>query len=153
FTSPHPSDMSDDVIEAMATCSKVCPQLHLPLQSGSDRILERMERGYTVDQYLDLVARLRREIPGIALSTDIIVGFPGEEETDFQATKELMQAVGYDSAFMFKYSARKGTKAFHWEETVADEEKGRRLQEIIALQEERSAAINRTLIGSTQKVL
>ena len=153
FTSPHPSDMSEKVIEAMATCGKVCPQLHLPVQSGSDRVLEKMERGYTAAVYLDLVSRLRRAIPGLALTTDIIVGFPGEEEADFLATCELMRTVGYDSAFMFKYSARSGTKAFKWPETVSEEEKGHRLQTIIALQEERSAAINRTFIGSTTEVL
>jgi tRNA-2-methylthio-N6-dimethylallyladenosine synthase len=153
FTSPHPSDMSAQVIEAMATCRTVCPQLHLPVQSGSDRVLDRMERGYTVEQYLDLVGRLRAAIPDIALTTDIIVGFPGEEEADFLATCELMRTVGYDSAFMFKYSARSGTKAFKWPETVSDDEKARRLQTIIGLQEERSAAINRALIGSTTEVL
>ncbi|HXQ21369.1 MAG TPA: tRNA (N6-isopentenyl adenosine(37)-C2)-methylthiotransferase MiaB [Candidatus Acidoferrales bacterium] len=153
FTSPHPSDMTERVVEAMAGCRKVCPQLHLPVQSGSDRVLEKMERGYTAAQYLDLVARLRRAVPGIALSTDIIVGFPGEDESDFEATCGLMRAVGYDSAFMFKYSARSGTKAFKWPETVSEEEKSRRLQAIIALQEEQSAAINRGLIGSTVEVL
>jgi tRNA-2-methylthio-N6-dimethylallyladenosine synthase len=153
FTSPHPSDMTDRVIEAMASCDKVCPQLHLPVQSGSDRILAQMERGYTVAAYVDLVDRLRRAIPDIALTTDIIVGFPGEEEADFLATCELMRAVRYDSAFMFKYSARSGTKAFKLPETAADDEKGRRLQAIIALQEEHSAAINRALIGATTEVL
>ncbi len=153
FTSPHPSDMSDRVIDAMATCRKVCPQLHLPVQSGSDRVLERMERGYTVTEYLDLVERLRRAMPDIALTTDIIVGFAGEEESDFLATCELMRTVVYDSAFMFKYSARSGTKAFKWPETVSPEEKARRLQTIITLQEERSAIINRTVIGSTVEVL
>jgi tRNA-2-methylthio-N6-dimethylallyladenosine synthase len=153
FTSPHPADMSERVIDAMASSRKVCPQLHLPVQSGSDRVLERMERGYTVAQYLDLVDRLRRALPDLALTTDIIVGFPGEEDADFLATCELMRAVGYDSAFMFKYSARSGTKAFKWPETVSDEEKARRLHTIIALQEERSAAINRALIGATTEVL
>ncbi|HEX7406691.1 MAG TPA: tRNA (N6-isopentenyl adenosine(37)-C2)-methylthiotransferase MiaB [Candidatus Binatia bacterium] len=153
FTSPHPSDMTEAVIDAMASCHKVCPQLHLPVQSGSDRILASMERGHTVAEYLDLVQRLRRAVPGIALTTDVIVGFPGEEEADFLATCALMREVGYHSAFMFKYSARSGTKAFKWPETVCGEEKGRRLQTIIALQEERSAAINRTLIGSTTEVL
>jgi len=153
FTSPHPSDMTERVIDAMASCPKVCPQLHLPVQSGSDRILEKMERGYSVAEYVDLVQRLRRAVPGIALTTDVIVGFPGEEETDFLATRELMKTVGYDSAFMFKYSARSGTKAFKWPETVSEEEKGRRLQAIIAVQEAQSAAINRTLIGSTAEVL
>jgi tRNA-2-methylthio-N6-dimethylallyladenosine synthase len=153
FTSPHPSDMSDAVVDAMARCPKVCPQLHLPVQSGSDRVLARMERGYTLADYLALVARLRTAIPGLALSTDIIVGFPGEDEGDFDATCALMRAVGYDSAFMFKYSARSGTKAFGWPETVSDEEKGRRLHTIIALQEERSAAINRGCVGQTAQVL
>jgi tRNA-2-methylthio-N6-dimethylallyladenosine synthase len=153
FTSPHPSDMSERVIEAMATCAKVCPQLHLPVQSGSDRVLAGMERGYTVAEFLDLVARLRRAIPDIALTTDVIVGFPSEEEADFLATCSLMREVGFDGAFMFKYSARSGTKAFKWPETVSEDEKGRRLQAVIALQEEQSASINRRLIGSTTEVL
>ncbi|MFQ5667348.1 MAG: tRNA (N6-isopentenyl adenosine(37)-C2)-methylthiotransferase MiaB [Candidatus Binatia bacterium] len=153
FTSPHPSDMSDELIDAMASCPKVCPQLHLPVQSGSDRILAKMERGYTVAQYVELVERLRRAIPGLALSTDIIVGFPGEEDTDFRATCALMRELAYDSAFMFKYSPRPGTKAGKWPETVGDAEKQRRLQVIISLQEEQSAAINRALVGSTSEVL
>jgi len=153
FTSPHPSDMSEQVIGAMASCPKVCPQVHLPVQSGSDRVLARMERGYTVTEYLDLVGQLRRAIPGIALSTDVIVGFPGEEESDFQATCTLMQTVGYDNAFMFKYSARSHTKAFKWPETVPEEEKGRRLQTIIALQERRANDVNRALVGTTAEVL
>jgi tRNA-2-methylthio-N6-dimethylallyladenosine synthase len=153
FTSPHPSDMTARVIEAMATCAKVCPQLHLPVQSGSDRVLGRMERGYTAAEYLTLVERLRVAIPDIALSTDIIVGFPGEDEADVEATLGLMRTVRYDSAFMFKYSARTGTKAFKWPETVSDEEKGRRLQAVIALQEAQSASINRALVGETTTVL
>jgi len=153
FTSPHPSDMTERVIEAMATCPKICPQLHLPVQSGSDRVLARMERGYSVATYLDLVDRLRGAVRGIALTTDVIVGFPGEEEADFVATCDLMRAVGYDAAFMFKYSARIGTKAGKWPETVPDEEKHARLQAVIALQEAQSAARNRTLIGSTVEVL
>jgi len=153
FTSPHPIDMTESLIAVMASCSKVCPQLHLPLQSGSDRMLAKMERGHTVAEYRSLVDRLRRAIPGIALTTDIIVGFPGEEEADFAATCALVREIGYDSAFMFKYSARSGTKAAKWPETVAEEEKGRRLQAIIAVQEAQSAAINRALIGSTTAVL
>src|SRR5438309_7636017 len=130
FTSPHPSDMSERVIEAMATCPKVAPYLHLPLQAASNRVLERMERGYTVEQYAALVERLRAAVPGLALSTDIIVGFPGEEEADFRATYDFMAEIRYDSAFMFKYSAREGTKAYKWGETLSEEEKGKRLQEI-----------------------
>jgi tRNA-2-methylthio-N6-dimethylallyladenosine synthase len=153
FTSPHPSDMSQRVIEAMATCPKVAPYLHLPLQAASNRVLERMERGYTVEQYAALVERLRAAVTGLALSTDIIVGFPGEEEADFRATCEFMTAIRYDSAFMFKYSAREGTKAHKWGETLPEEEKGRRLQEVIALQERISAEINRQTLGQTVEVL
>jgi tRNA-2-methylthio-N6-dimethylallyladenosine synthase len=153
FTSPHPSDMTESVIDAMATCGKVCPQLHLPVQSGSDDVLARMQRGYTTQQYLALVDRLREAVPGIALSTDIIVGFPGETETDFEATLDLMRAVRFDNAFMFKYSRRDHTKAAKWEETVSEEEKARRLEAVIALQEQTSADLNRSAVGSTVEVL
>src|SRR5262249_31406382 len=148
FTSPHPSDMRDSVIDAMATCTAVCPQLHLPLQSGSTAVLERMERGYTAEQYLHLVERLRDAVPGLAMSSDIIVGFPGESERDFDATLELMRSVRFDSAFMFQYSRRDHTKAAKWEETVSDAEKGRRLQAVIALQERISAEINAGHVGA-----
>ncbi|HTD27592.1 MAG TPA: tRNA (N6-isopentenyl adenosine(37)-C2)-methylthiotransferase MiaB, partial [Candidatus Elarobacter sp.] len=104
FTSPHPSDMSPRVIEAMAECPPVAPQLHLPVQSGSDRVLDRMGREYTAAGYEDLVARLRARVPGLALSTDVIVGFPGEDEDDFASTEALVRRVRYDSAFLFKYS-------------------------------------------------
>ncbi len=153
FTSPHPADMSERVIEAMVTSAKIAPYLHLPLQSASNRVLERMERGYTVEQYAALVERLRAALPGLALSTDIMVGFPGEEESDFRATYEFMAQVRYDAAFMFKYSAREGTKAYKWNETVSEEEKARRLQEIIVLQERISGEINRRAIGQTVEVL
>jgi tRNA-2-methylthio-N6-dimethylallyladenosine synthase len=153
FTSPHPADMSERVIEAMATCPKLAPYLHLPLQAASNRVLERMERGYTVEQYAALVERLRAAVPGLALSTDIIVGFPGEEEIDFRATCDFMAEIRYDSAFMFKYSAREGTKAHKWGETLSEEEKGRRLQETITLQERISAEINQQTIGQTVEVL
>ena len=153
FTSPHPCDMTDSVIEAMATEPKVQPALHLPVQSGSDRILAAMERGYTVEEYLSLVERVRAAIPGVALSTDIIVGFHGEEEPDFRATLELMAAVRYDSAFSFKYSLRENTRAFKLGDTVSEAEKGRRLAEVIALQERVSAERNRGLIGHRFAVL
>jgi tRNA-2-methylthio-N6-dimethylallyladenosine synthase len=153
FTSPHPADMSDSVIEAMATESKVQPALHLPLQSGSDRILAAMERGYTVGEYLGLVERMRAAIPEIALSTDIIVGFHGEEEPDFRATLDLMAALRYDSAFSFKYSLRENTRAFKLGDTVSEEEKGRRLAEVIALQERISLERNHALVGQHFAVL
>lgn len=153
FTSPHPADMSERIIEVMATSPKIAPYLHLPLQSASNRVLQRMERGYTIEQYAALVERLRAALPDLALSTDIIVGFPGEDETDFRATYEFMAQVRYDTAFMFKYSPREGTKAYKWGETVSQEEKARRLQEIIVLQERISGEINRCLIGQTVEVL
>ncbi|HTY56301.1 MAG TPA: tRNA (N6-isopentenyl adenosine(37)-C2)-methylthiotransferase MiaB [Candidatus Binataceae bacterium] len=153
FTSPHPSDMSDSVIEAMATEPKVQPYLHLPVQSGSDRVLAAMDRGYTASEYLDLVARLRSAIPGLALSTDIIVGFHGEEDSDFEATVELMKQVGYDSAFTFKYSLRQNTRAYKLGDTVSEEEKSRRLTAAIALQEAISLERNRAAIGAEYPVL
>lgn len=153
FTSPHPCDMTDAVIEAMAAHPAVCPQLHLPVQSGSDTVLARMERGYTRTGYLDLVSRLRDAMPDLALTTDVIVGFPGEEEEDFAATLSLLDAVRFDGAFMFKYSARSGTRAFKWGDTVSEDEKSRRLQQVIALQETHAAAINRAAVGSAVEVL
>ncbi len=153
FTSPHPSDVSDAMIEAMATEPRIQPYLHLPVQSGSNRVLAAMERGYTVERYLELVARLRRAIPGLALSTDIIVGFHGEAERDFEETLALMRAVGYDQAFTFKYSLREHTRAFKLGDTVSEEEKSRRLAEVIALQESISLERNRALLGERFAVL
>jgi tRNA-2-methylthio-N6-dimethylallyladenosine synthase len=153
FTSPHPSDMSMAAIEVMATEPKVQPYLHLPVQSGSDRVLGAMERGYTVDEYLDLVGRLRAAIPGLALSTDIIVGFHGEDESDFRATLDLMLTIRYDAAFMFKYSLREHTRAYRLGDSVSEEEKGRRLTELIGMQEAISLERNRELIGAAFPVL
>ncbi len=153
FTSPHPSDVTESMIDAMATEPKVQPHLHLPIQSGSDRVLAAMERGYTVVEYLDLVARVRAAIPEVALSTDIIVGFHGETESDFEATANVMRTVGYDSSFMFKYSVREHTRAFKLGDSVAEGEKQRRLVALIALQEEMSLERYRALIGKTFPVL
>ena len=153
FTSPHPSDMSDSVIDAMASEPKVQPYLHLPVQSGSDRVLASMDRGYTVDQYRRLVERLRDSIPELALSTDIIVGFHGESESDFDATVALMREVRYDSAFTFKYSVRENTRAYKLGDSVRDEEKSRRLAEVIALQEAVSLERNRAAVGREFAVL
>ena len=153
FTSPHPSDMDAGTIDAMANCDKVAPYLHLPLQAASNRVLERMERGYSIEEYAALVDRLRVAIPHLALSTDIIVGFPGEEEDDFRSTCDFMAEARYDFAFMFKYSAREGTRAYKWGETLSEAEKGQRLQEIIRLQEGIGAEINRQRVGQTTEVL
>jgi len=153
YTSPHPSDMSDRLIAAMAQCPKVMPQVHLPLQSASDRILAAMNRTYTIDQYQGVVDRLRAAIPDVALSTDIIVGFPGETPDDFEATAAYMRSVRWDSAFLFKYSARPDTRAWRWEETVDEAEKGRRLEHLIALQQSISAERNDRWIGRDVDVL
>lgn len=153
FTSPHPADMSEATLEAMATCVKVCPQVHLPVQSGSDHVLHRMARGYTVEQYLRLVEKLRNVRSDMALSTDIIVGFPGETEQDFEATLRLLREVKFDQAFMFQYSARSGTKAARWPETVSPEEKLRRLREVIALQEAIAHERNQAWVGKRVEVL
>ena len=153
FTSPHPADMSPALIAAMAEVPAVAPQLHLPVQSGSDAVLTRMERGYTIADYRAIVARLRDAVPDLALSTDVIVGFPGESPEDFDATCRLLEEIGYDHAFLFKYSSRTLTKAGRWEDSVPEDEKSRRLTRVIALQEEISAARNRRWIGRTIDVL
>ncbi|MGH7865762.1 MAG: tRNA (N6-isopentenyl adenosine(37)-C2)-methylthiotransferase MiaB [Candidatus Binataceae bacterium] len=153
FTSPHPADTTEDMIDAMATEPKVQPYLHLPVQSGSDRVLHAMGRGYTIGEYLDLVQRVRRAIPHLALSTDIIVGFHGEDESDFEATLQLMRTVGYDSAFTFKYSRREHTRAFKLGDSVDEDTKARRLAAAIALQERMSLKSNRALIGRRFPVL
>jgi tRNA-2-methylthio-N6-dimethylallyladenosine synthase len=153
FTSPHPCDMTASVIAAMAAEPKVQPYLHLPVQSGSDRMLAAMERGYGVAQYLELVERLRRAIPGLALSTDIIVGFHGEEQSDFEATLALMREVGFDSAFTFKYSVREHTRAYRLGDSVDEAEKARRLSAVIGLQESISMARNQAQVGSVLDVL
>ena len=154
FTSPHPADATDSMIDAMANSPKVCNHLHLPLQSGSTSVLERMRRTYTAEEYRDLVAKLRERIPDIVLTTDIIVGFCGETEAEFVQTYEMMSDIRYDSAFMFKYSEREGTLAHKaFPDDVPESEKGRRLTEIIAMQEKISAEINDTAIGQTFTVL
>jgi tRNA-2-methylthio-N6-dimethylallyladenosine synthase len=153
FTSPHPAEMTDATIDAMAECEAVMPQMHLPVQSGSNAVLARMARDYTVADYERLVDRLRTRVPGIALSTDVIVGFPGERDEDFDATVGLMERVGYDSAFLFKYSPREGTRAFKWTDDVPESEKATRLERLIAFQERTSAERNRARIGGTVEVL
>ena len=154
FTSPHPADATDSMIDAMENCPQVCKQLHLPLQSGSTQVLERMRRTYTAEEYRELVSKLRERIPQIALSTDVIVGFCGETDDDFMQTYQLMADIRFDSAFMFKYSEREGTLADKTlDDDVPETEKARRLNEIIKLQEEISADINQEKVGTTAAVL
>ena len=121
FMTSHPKDLSEELIRAMAETPKVCPHLHLPLQSGSTRILEKMNRRYTKEQYLELVGRLRKAMPDISLTTDIIVGFPGETEEDFLETLDVVEKVRFDSAFTFLYSRRTGTPAASMEDQIPEE--------------------------------
>ncbi len=153
FTSPHPADMTDRAVEAIASCGKVCPQVHLPLQSGSDAVLDRMRRTYTLGYYEELVAKLRAAIPGLALTTDIIVGFPGETEADFELTRSAMRRVRYDGAFIFKYSPRPGARSAEWPETVSEEEKTRRISLLIEEQKRTSIEINEAAVGTEVEVL
>ena len=153
FMSPHPKDMRGDVIEAMAESSAVCNQLHLPLQSGSSRILKRMRRTYDADRFLDLVGRLRAAMPDISLTTDVIVGFPGETEEDFAETMRVYDAVGFDHAFTFLYSPRNGTEAAGFDDQVDDAVKHERLERLVELVQDHAARRNRALIGTVQEVL
>ena len=154
FTTSHPKDMSDETLRVIAEEPNICHQIHLPVQSGSDRILKLMNRKYTREWYLERVAAIRRIIPDCAISTDIFVGYSSETEEDHQQSLSLMQEVGYDSAFMFKYSERPGTYASkHLPDDVPEEIKIRRLNEIIALQNELSAEANRKCIGGQYEVL
>jgi tRNA-2-methylthio-N6-dimethylallyladenosine synthase len=128
FTSPHPSEFDDDLFDLMTTSPQVCPHIHLPVQSGSDRVLVSMKRGYTRDGYLETVRRIRQVPRAVAISTDIMVGFPGESEKDFQDTLGLLDEVQYDSVFSFKYSPRPKTPAWIGQREIPEDEKGRRLQ-------------------------
>ena len=154
FTTSHPKDMSDETLQVIADVPNVCKHIHLPVQSGSDRILKLMNRKYTREWYLDRVAAIRRIIPDCGLSTDIFVGYHSETEEDHQLSLSLMREVGYDSAFMFKYSERPGTYASkHLPDDVPEEEKIRRLNELIALQTEISALQNKKDEGKEFDVL
>ena len=154
FTTSHPKDMSDETLEVIAAHQNICRHIHLPVQSGSDRILKLMNRKYTREWYLDRVAAIRRILPDCGLTTDIFVGYHSETEEDHQLSLSLMRECGYDSAFMFKYSERPGTYASrHLPDDVPEETKIRRLNEMIALQNELSAESYRKDIGKTYEVL
>lgn len=154
FTSPHPADATDNMIDAMANSPAICKHLHLPLQSGSTEVLERMRRTYTAEEYRTLVSKLRERIPDIALTTDIIVGFCGETDEEFMETYQMMADIRYDSAFMFKYSEREGTLAHKaLPDDVPETVKGERLTRIIELQENISADLNTAVVGDTVAVL
>jgi tRNA-2-methylthio-N6-dimethylallyladenosine synthase len=153
FTSPHPHDFSDDLLEVMVSSPQVCNHIHLPVQSGSTKILRAMRRGYTREDYLNIIHKIHQAERPIAISTDFIVGYPGESETDFQDTLSLMDEVQFDSAFSFKYSPRPNTPAFNLPDDVADEEKGRHLAILQERQKQIQYGINSLYVGRTVEVL
>ena len=153
FTSPHPKDFRDPVIAAMAECASVCEHVHLPAQSGSSRVLKAMRRTYDRSRYLRLVERLRSAIPDLAIGTDLIVGFPGETDADFQATVSLVEEVRFDSAFTFIYSPRAGTEAAELPEQVPDHVKHERLERLVDVVQERAAERNALRVGLVEQVL
>jgi tRNA-2-methylthio-N6-dimethylallyladenosine synthase len=153
FTSPHPKDFREPVIAAMAECAAVCEHVHLPVQSGSTRLLKAMRRTYSRERYLDLVERLRSAVPDLALGTDVIVGFPGETEDDFQATLEVVEDVRYDSAYTFIYSPRRGTEAADMPDQVPDEVKHERLERLVDVVQRIAAERNAERVGRVEEVL
>lgn len=153
FTTSHPKDLSDELIHCFGSLRKLCRHIHLPVQSGSNRILKRMNRGYTAEEYLEKTARLRRVCPEISITSDIIAGFPGETQKDYQETIDMMEKIRFDSLFSFKYSERKGTAAEALTGKVPEAEKRQRLKELQALQDRHTQEKNTTLEGSVQEVL
>ncbi|HEY6906315.1 MAG TPA: tRNA (N6-isopentenyl adenosine(37)-C2)-methylthiotransferase MiaB, partial [Ignavibacteriaceae bacterium] len=153
FTTSHPQDLSDKLLYTIAEHPNLCSYIHLPVQSGSNRILELMNRTYTIEHYLGLIEKAKDIIPSVSFSTDIISGFPTETAEDHQMTLDVMRQVRYDGAYMFKYSPREGTKAYRMEDDVPEEIKTKRLQEIIDLQQKISFELNQHLIGKEEIVL
>jgi len=153
FMTSNPKDLSDELIEAFAVCDKLCRNLHLPIQSGSNRVLKRMNRKYTREDYLKLIEKLRKTVPDITLSTDIIVGFPGETNEDFEETLSIVKEVEYDSAFTFIYSIRKGTPAEKFEDQIEESEKHRRFDLLVNAVNEISEKKNKAYQDRVEKVL
>jgi len=153
FTTSHPSFFEDGFEDVVATLPKVCEWFHIPVQSGSDRILQLMQRGYTADGFLDLVARFRKVMPGAGITSDLMVGFPGETEADFRATIDLVKSAMFDSAYMFAYSKREGTKAATLPDDPPLQERLDRLAELIKVQKENTIDMNSDRLGSTQEVM
>lgn len=153
FMTSHPKDLSPNLIEAMTSLEKVCGHLHLPIQSGSDKILKAMNRKYTSAHYLSLVENVRKHLPNISITTDILIGFPGETESEFKKTLSLIKKIKFNSLFAFKYSPREGTASFALPETVATEEKEKRHARVLELAEKISVKKNAAFVGSVQNVL
>ena len=153
FVSPHPKDFTDDVIEAIATCEKVCKLVHLPLQAGNTRVLKEMNRKYSKEQYLDLVEKMRNKIPNLTLSTDIIVGFPGETDEEFEDTLDVVKRVKFEQVYMFIYSRRVGTPGDKMDNQIPEEEKHKRFDKLKALVESQIEENNQKYVGTLQRVL
>ena len=153
YTSPHPQDITEDLLEVMSKYKNICNYVHLPLQSGSNRILKNMNRTYTREQYLDLVSRIRFYMPDCSISTDIIVGFPGETDDEFEDTLKLVKEVKFDFSYTFKYSSRPGTKAAEYTNHIDEKTKQKRLEKLINIQNKIRLEVNQNRIGSIQKVL
>ena len=153
YTSPHPEDMTQDVLNVMAKYDNICNYVHLPLQAGNDKVLNRMNRTYTKDQFLARVNQIRNTLPNVGISTDIIVGFPGENEAEFQETMDVMEVVKFDSAFTFKYSSRPGTKAAEFDDHVPEDEKQHRLERLIEMQQKHTLFRNKAIVGRVEMVL
>ena len=153
FISPHPKDFTDDVIEAIADCEKVCKLVHLPLQSGNTKVLKEMNRKYTKEQYLNLVEKMKNKIPNLTLSTDIIVGFPGETDEEFEDTLEVVEKVRFEQVYMFIYSRRVGTPGDKMQNQIPEDIKHKRFDKLKALVESQIEENNKKYIGTTQKIL
>ncbi|MEE8336296.1 MAG: tRNA (N6-isopentenyl adenosine(37)-C2)-methylthiotransferase MiaB [Candidatus Neomarinimicrobiota bacterium] len=153
YTSPHPQDMTEEVMDVMARHDNICRHVHLPLQAGNNRILKKMNRTYTKEQYLDQVIMIRKKLPAVSLTTDIMVGFPGETKTEFEDTLLVMNAVRFDAAFTFKFSPRPGTKALEYGNQVSSGEMQDRLDQIIGLQKQHTLERNLEMVGKTELVL
>lgn len=152
FMTPHPKDLSDDLIEVMATSKKVCKHMHLPMQSGSSRLLKLMNRHYTKEQYVALAKKIQERIPGVSFTTDIIVGFPGETEEDFKETLDVVREVGFDSAYTYVYSKRSGTPAASMEDQVDKDVIKDRFDRLLALLKETSAKNCKKKVGDIERV-
>ena len=153
YTSPHPQDMTDDVLHVMAHYNNICNSVHFPLQAGANRILKRMNRTYTKDHFIKRAHRIREILPNCGLSTDIIVGFPGETNAEFEETLDVMNEVKFDSAFTFKYSPRSGTNAYEYSDQLSEIDKQKRLDKLIKLQKRHTIIRNKKMIGNIEKVL
>ena len=153
YTSPHPQDINEELLEVMKKYKNICNYIHLPLQAGSDRILKRMNRTYTKEHFIELALKIRDYLPGVGISTDIIVGFPGETNDDFEDTINVMDKVNFDSAYTFKYSPRKGTKATQYDDQIKETIKQDRLSKVITLQKSHTLLRNKAYVGNIENIL